>query len=205
MILGHHRIWQVPYLRASPWDLDDRSRRAQGRKLRRRASPDCGLCLWFQESVRRARERAFASQICVRAYHPVCIVSNIGTTWPGITHRGASEVGCIRRNPPHMCLGKLQKGAHAQFECWHPFADCIIPIGSETWSTIRTAMELQTVFKELAAAEDKGLSEEQRKELEEKAAAKGMLALFKVRRFSLSHRVCGFFLRLKTTDTDSGG
>jgi hypothetical protein len=41
-------------------------------------------------------------------------------------------------------------------------------------------MELQTVFKELAAAEDKGLSEEQRKELEEKAAAKGMVALFKV-------------------------
>lgn len=52
---------------------------------------------------------------------------------------------------------------------------------SDTYSTLRSAYELTDIFKELAAAEEKGLSEEKRKELEEKAAAKGMQALFKVR------------------------
>lgn len=38
-------------------------------------------------------------------------------------------------------------------------------------------------FKELSAAEEKGLSDEKRKELEEKAATKGIQALFRVRYF----------------------
>lgn len=73
---------------------------------------------------------------------------------------------------------------------------------SDTYSTLRSAYELTDIvsflylqfcdnssrskglwvslqFKELAAAEEKGLSEEKRKELEEKAATKGMQALFK--------------------------
>jgi X-domain of DnaJ-containing len=79
-------------------------------------------------------------------------------------------------------------------------ADVPPAISSETWSTIRTAMELQTVFKELSAAEDKGLSEEQRKDLEERAAAKGMLALFKVGPFSLPDPEADLALRTHAND-----
>jgi hypothetical protein len=42
------------------------------------------------------------------------------------------------------------------------------------------AYELKEVFDSLAKAEQQGLSEEKRKELEEKAAQKGIQALFKV-------------------------
>ncbi|KZT20702.1 DnaJ-domain-containing protein [Neolentinus lepideus HHB14362 ss-1] len=51
---------------------------------------------------------------------------------------------------------------------------------SETVSTLRSAIELKTVFDQLAAAEKAGnLSPEEKKRLEEQAAEKGLQALFK--------------------------
>jgi len=38
---------------------------------------------------------------------------------------------------------------------------------------VRAALELKSVFEELAKAEESGLSEERRKELEDQAASKG--------------------------------
>lgn len=54
-------------------------------------------------------------------------------------------------------------------------------IVSSTVSTVRSALELKSVFEELKKAEEssEGISEEKRKELEEKAAQKGLQALFK--------------------------
>lgn len=50
---------------------------------------------------------------------------------------------------------------------------------STAYSTVRAALELKSVFEEIQKAESQGLPEEKRKELEEKAAAKGLAALFK--------------------------
>ncbi|CAO1635093.1 unnamed protein product [Parajaminaea phylloscopi] len=50
---------------------------------------------------------------------------------------------------------------------------------SSTVSTVRAALELKSVFAELAKAEESGITEERKRELEEKAATKGMQALFK--------------------------
>ncbi|KZT33362.1 DnaJ-domain-containing protein, partial [Sistotremastrum suecicum HHB10207 ss-3] len=51
---------------------------------------------------------------------------------------------------------------------------------SETVSTLRSAMDLKAVFDQIAAAEKNGtLSDSERKKLEEQAAEKGLLALFK--------------------------
>lgn len=47
------------------------------------------------------------------------------------------------------------------------------------YGTVRAALELKSVFEELQNAETNGLSDERRKELEEKAATKGLAALFK--------------------------
>lgn len=54
-------------------------------------------------------------------------------------------------------------------------------IVSSTVSTVKSALELKSVFEELKKAEESaaGISEEKRKELEEKAAQKGLQALFK--------------------------
>lgn len=52
-------------------------------------------------------------------------------------------------------------------------------IVSSTVSTVRAALELKSVFAELAKAEESGITEERKRELEEKAATKGMQALFK--------------------------
>lgn len=53
-------------------------------------------------------------------------------------------------------------------------------IVSSTVSTVRAALELKSVFTELEKAEKSGgLTEERKRELEEKAAQKGMEALFK--------------------------
>lgn len=49
----------------------------------------------------------------------------------------------------------------------------------ETVSTVRAALELKQVFEELAKAEEQGITEERKKQLEEAAASKGMRALFK--------------------------
>lgn len=49
----------------------------------------------------------------------------------------------------------------------------------ETVSTVRAALELKTVFEELAKAEESGITVERKRELEERAAEKGMRALFK--------------------------
>ncbi|PWN38888.1 DnaJ-domain-containing protein [Ceraceosorus guamensis] len=49
----------------------------------------------------------------------------------------------------------------------------------ETVSTVRAALELKSVFEELAKAEEQGITEERKKELEDQAASKGMRALFK--------------------------
>lgn len=46
-------------------------------------------------------------------------------------------------------------------------------IVSSTVSTVRAALELKNVFEELKKAEDGGITEDRRKELEEKAATKG--------------------------------
>ena len=43
----------------------------------------------------------------------------------------------------------------------------------ETVSTVRAALELKQVFEELAKAEEKGITEERKKQLEEDAAQKG--------------------------------
>lgn len=47
------------------------------------------------------------------------------------------------------------------------------------YSTVRAALELKSVFEEIQKAESQGLPEDKRQELEEKAAAKGLAALFK--------------------------
>jgi hypothetical protein len=49
----------------------------------------------------------------------------------------------------------------------------------ETVSTVRAALELKQVFEELAKAEEQGITEDRKKQLEEAAAQKGMRALFK--------------------------
>jgi hypothetical protein len=50
-------------------------------------------------------------------------------------------------------------------------------------STLRAAMELKSVFDQIAAAEKAGnLDPEQKSKLEEQAAEKGLQALFKVRK-----------------------
>ncbi|KAI3625896.1 hypothetical protein CBS9595_001257 [Malassezia furfur] len=49
----------------------------------------------------------------------------------------------------------------------------------ETVSTVRAALELKSVFEELEKAEEQGITEERKRQLEEQAAEKGMRALFK--------------------------
>ncbi|WFD42224.1 hypothetical protein MPSI1_000865 [Malassezia psittaci] len=49
----------------------------------------------------------------------------------------------------------------------------------ETVSTVRAALELKSIFEELAKAEEQGITEERKKQLEDQAAEKGMHALFK--------------------------
>lgn len=46
-------------------------------------------------------------------------------------------------------------------------------IVSSTVSTVRAALELKKVFEELQKAEESGITEERKKELEERAATKG--------------------------------
>jgi hypothetical protein len=54
-------------------------------------------------------------------------------------------------------------------------------------STLRSAIELKTVFDQIQQAEQSGnLSPEEKKRLEEQAAEKGLHALFKVRLLSFS-------------------
>lgn len=48
-----------------------------------------------------------------------------------------------------------------------------VHIVSSTVSTVRSALELKKVFEELQKAEESGITEERRKELEEQAATKG--------------------------------
>jgi hypothetical protein len=55
-------------------------------------------------------------------------------------------------------------------------------------STLRSAIELKSVFDQIQAAEKNGnLSPEEKRKLEEQAAEKGLQALFKVLDFSLNH------------------
>ncbi|WFD18437.1 hypothetical protein MCAP1_000640 [Malassezia caprae] len=49
----------------------------------------------------------------------------------------------------------------------------------ETVSTLHAALELKKVFEELAKAEEEGITEERKKQLEDKAAEKGLRTLFK--------------------------
>lgn len=68
------------------------------------------------------------------------------------------------------------------------------------YSTVRAALELKSVFEELQKAESEGLSDEKKKELEEKAAAKGMAALFKGAKLeveSVIREVCDRILQEK--------
>ncbi|KZW03145.1 DnaJ-domain-containing protein [Exidia glandulosa HHB12029] len=50
---------------------------------------------------------------------------------------------------------------------------------SETVSTVRSALEVKSVFEQLAAAEKAGATPEEKRKLEEQAAEKGLQALFK--------------------------
>ncbi|KAI8145009.1 DnaJ-domain-containing protein [Fennellomyces sp. T-0311] len=52
-------------------------------------------------------------------------------------------------------------------------------IFSETVGTLRTAFDLQSSFSELAKAEEKGLTDEERSKLEEEAAQKGLQAIWR--------------------------
>ena len=61
---------------------------------------------------------------------------------------------------------------------WHGARNTAHVLG-ETYSTVRSALELKAIFEELQKAEETGMSEEKKKELEEKAATKGLAALFK--------------------------
>jgi hypothetical protein len=61
---------------------------------------------------------------------------------------------------------------------WHGAKTNFHVIG-ETYGTVRAALELKAVFEELQKAETNGITEERKKELEEKAATKGLAALFK--------------------------
>ncbi|KAI3483307.1 hypothetical protein L1887_53798 [Cichorium endivia] len=54
-----------------------------------------------------------------------------------------------------------------------------IHVVRETVSTVRAALELKSVFEELAKAREQGITVERKRELEEQAAEKGMRALFK--------------------------
>ncbi|KAH8920339.1 DnaJ-domain-containing protein [Atractiella rhizophila] len=63
---------------------------------------------------------------------------------------------------------------------WFHSAKSTAHVFSETVSTLRSAYELKDIFTELEKAEKEGnLTEEKKRELEEKAATKGMQALFK--------------------------
>lgn len=55
---------------------------------------------------------------------------------------------------------------------WHSAAGSMHVI-RETVSTVRAALELKTVFEELAKAENEGITEERKRQLEEAAAEKG--------------------------------
>lgn len=62
---------------------------------------------------------------------------------------------------------------------WFHSAKSTVHIVNETVSTVRSAYALKEVFEKLSAAEKSGLSDEKKKELEDKAAQMGLHALFK--------------------------
>ncbi|KAK4704356.1 hypothetical protein P7C70_g1852, partial [Phenoliferia sp. Uapishka_3] len=62
---------------------------------------------------------------------------------------------------------------------WFHSARSTVHIVNETVSTVRSAYALKEVFEKLSAAEKSGLSDEKKKELEDKAAQMGLHALFK--------------------------
>ena len=64
---------------------------------------------------------------------------------------------------------------------WLPNVSSKYHIFSETMSTLRSAIELKAVFDQIQAAKKppSGLSPKERKKLEEQAAEKGLLVLFK--------------------------
>lgn len=68
-------------------------------------------------------------------------------------------------------LGSLGGIFHAASSSFHTVR--------ETVSTFRAALELKSVFDELQKAEDEGITEERKKQLEDQAAEKGLRALFK--------------------------
>lgn len=76
-----------------------------------------------------------------------------------------------------MCLAKREPKLYMRFSyCVDDGRTCRV-------STLRSAMELKTVFEQIQAAEVAGnLSPEEKKRLEEQAAEKGLQALFKVRK-----------------------
>lgn len=68
-------------------------------------------------------------------------------------------------------LGSLGGFFHAASSSFHTLR--------ETVSTFRAALDLKSVFDELAKAEEEGITEERKKQLEDQAAEKGLHALFK--------------------------
>ncbi|KAJ4488950.1 X-domain of DnaJ-containing-domain-containing protein [Lentinula edodes] len=78
---------------------------------------------------------------------------------------------------------------------------------SETVSTLRSALELKSVFDQIQAAEKAGnLSPEERQKLEEQAAEKGLQALFKGAKLeidSVLREVCDRILLLEAEDPSS--
>jgi X-domain of DnaJ-containing len=55
---------------------------------------------------------------------------------------------------------------------WHS-AGSSVHVIRETVSTVRAALELKTVFEELSKAEEQGITEDRKRQLEEAAAEKG--------------------------------
>ena len=72
---------------------------------------------------------------------------------------------------PMAWLGSLGGFFHAASSSFHTVR--------ETVSTFRAALDLKSVFDELAKAEEEGITEERKKQLEDQAAEKGLHALFK--------------------------
>lgn len=94
---------------------------------------------------------------------------------------------------PAIAIGMVLHVIFQSYQLWTSTLTLIIPTSypphhiQHSVSTLRSAIELKSVFDQIQAAEKAGnLSPEERKKLEEQAAEKGLQALFKVRPRRLS-------------------
>ncbi len=88
---------------------------------------------------------------------------------------------------------------------WFHSAKSTAHIINQTVSTVRSAYALKDVFEAIAAAEKSGLSDDKKKELEDKAAQMGLHALFKGAKLeveSVVREVCDRLLSEKAPVAD---